>query len=49
MSAFTGGRRTRRCPANAFTLIEVLVVVAIIASLAAILFPVFAATREKAR
>lgn len=33
----------------AFTLIELLVVIAIIAILAAILFPVFAASREKAR
>jgi prepilin-type N-terminal cleavage/methylation domain-containing protein/prepilin-type processing-associated H-X9-DG protein len=32
-----------------FTLIELLVVIAIIASLAAILFPVFASAREKAR
>ncbi len=36
----------RRC---AFTLIELLVVIAIIAILAAILFPVFAKAREKAR
>ncbi|MGC4045972.1 MAG: prepilin-type N-terminal cleavage/methylation domain-containing protein [Armatimonas sp.] len=36
----------RRC---AFTLIELLVVIAIIAVLAAILFPVFAQVREKAR
>src|SRR5579883_1901400 len=34
---------------RAFTLIELLVVIAIIALLAAILFPVFAKAREKAR
>ena len=34
---------------SAFTLIELLVVISIIASLAAILFPVFAQAREKAR
>jgi prepilin-type N-terminal cleavage/methylation domain-containing protein/prepilin-type processing-associated H-X9-DG protein len=34
---------------NAFTLIELLVVIAIIAILSAILFPVFASAREKAR
>lgn len=39
---------TRRRP-NAFTLIELLVVIAIIAILAAILFPVFAQARAKAR
>src|SRR5437667_5792066 len=33
----------------AFTLIELLVVIAIIAVIAAILFPVFAAARDKAR
>ncbi|NUQ00890.1 MAG: DUF1559 domain-containing protein [Armatimonadetes bacterium] len=38
-----------RRPAAAFTLIELLVVIAIIAILAAILFPVFAKAREKAR
>ena len=38
--------RTRR---SGFTLIELLVVIAIIAILAAILFPVFAKAREKAR
>ncbi|HVK02559.1 MAG TPA: DUF1559 domain-containing protein [Armatimonadaceae bacterium] len=41
--AFTPGKR------SAFTLIELLVVIAIIAILAAILFPVFAKAREKAR
>ena len=34
---------------SAFTLIELLVAIAIIAILAAILFPVFAKAREKAR
>ncbi len=38
-----------RPPRRAFTLIELLVVIAIIAILAAILFPVFAKAREKAR
>ena len=38
-----------RRKANGFTLIELLVVIAIIAILAAILFPVFARAREKAR
>jgi prepilin-type N-terminal cleavage/methylation domain-containing protein len=37
----------RRAPG--FTLIELLVVIAVIAILAAILFPVFVQTREKAR
>ena len=39
----------RRSRSRGFTLIELLVVIAIIAILAAILFPVFARAREKAR
>ncbi len=42
-------RYQSRSTASAFTLIELLVVIAIIAILAAILFPVFAKAREKAR
>ncbi|NCQ32931.1 MAG: prepilin-type N-terminal cleavage/methylation domain-containing protein, partial [Armatimonadetes bacterium] len=40
---------TKRRSPRGFTLIELLVVIAIIAILAAILFPVFAKAREKAR
>jgi len=41
--------RTSQTPRRGFTLIELLVVIAIIAILAAILFPVFARARAKAR
>jgi prepilin-type N-terminal cleavage/methylation domain-containing protein/prepilin-type processing-associated H-X9-DG protein len=44
-----GMKRTNPSPRCGFTLIELLVVIAIIAILAAILFPVFAQARAKAR
>ncbi|MBC8141366.1 MAG: DUF1559 domain-containing protein [Armatimonadetes bacterium] len=43
------GRKPNTVRNSGFTLIELLVVIAIIAILAAILFPVFASAREKAR
>ena len=43
------GEIMRKLDSRGFTLIELLVVIAIIVILAAILFPVFAAAREKAR
>lgn len=49
MSVLPNVRRRGRRAGTAFTLIELLVVIAIIAILAAILFPVFAQAREKAR
>ncbi|PJB63475.1 MAG: hypothetical protein CO095_16425, partial [Armatimonadetes bacterium CG_4_9_14_3_um_filter_58_7] len=42
-------RKTQTSNRSGFTLIELLVVIAIISILAAILFPVFAKAREKAR
>lgn len=45
----TAVNKTQTVKTRAFTLIELLVVIAIIAILAAILFPVFATAKEKAR
>src|SRR5881409_1951980 len=47
--SFTNRASAHRAGKTAFTLIELLVIIAIIAILAAILFPVFARAREKAR
>jgi prepilin-type N-terminal cleavage/methylation domain-containing protein/prepilin-type processing-associated H-X9-DG protein len=47
--ALSSAQRSRARQCLGFTLIELLVVIAIIAILAAILFPVFALAREKAR
>ena len=49
MQHFSTSTRRSQNGRSAFTLIELLVVIAIIAILAAILFPVFARTRENAR
>src|SRR5262245_44722888 len=49
MSRIRHNGRTGRSVRGGFTLIELLVLIAIIAILAAILFPVFAQARDKAR
>jgi prepilin-type N-terminal cleavage/methylation domain-containing protein/prepilin-type processing-associated H-X9-DG protein len=49
MKALPTNTQSARSQSKGFTLIELLVVIAIIAILAAILFPVFAQAREKAR
>jgi prepilin-type N-terminal cleavage/methylation domain-containing protein len=48
MNCFPTARNRRTTTAAGFTLIELLVVIAIIAVLAAILFPVFGSSKEKA-
>jgi prepilin-type N-terminal cleavage/methylation domain-containing protein/prepilin-type processing-associated H-X9-DG protein len=47
--AHLASRRSRCCRRRAFTLVELLVVLTVMATLAALLFPVLAAAREKAR
>lgn len=49
MTEYTAVSTSKKPTRSAFTLIELLVVIAIIAALAAILFPVFAQARAKAR
>lgn len=49
MSPISVQKSPRTCKNTGFTLIELLVVIALIGTLAAILFPVFAQAREKAR
>src|ERR1700689_3865525 len=49
LNSTTQARRAGHRLAKGFTLIELLVVLAIISILAALLFPVFASAREKAR